>query len=92
MSAVANETKNRFWGAFIARLVKTAITTRTFPTTVNKIRKLTSAARLAIVAEEYGLSDEEFKLKTGNVSTPLELKDPIPSMWLVLFQNGRFKK
>lgn len=92
MSAVAKETKNRFWGAFSARLVNTAITTRTLPTTVNKIRQLTSAARLAIVAKVYGLSDEEFKLKTGNVSTPLELKDPIPSMWLVLFQNGRFKK
>lgn len=62
MSALAKETKKRFWGGFSALLVSTAITTKTLPTIVNIIRKLTSTASPAMEAKEYLLSSENEEL------------------------------
>ena len=42
ISAEARDTRNRFWGARRARLVNTATTTNTFPTTVPRMMTVTS--------------------------------------------------
>lgn len=43
MSADASDTRKRFWGARRARLVKTATTTSTLPTTVPRMMMDTSS-------------------------------------------------
>lgn len=54
MSADARDTRNRFCGAFRARLVNTATTTRTLPTTVPSIMMVTTSTMQTDATCEWG--------------------------------------
>lgn len=54
MSAQARDTRKRFWGALRARLVNTATTTRTLPTTVPKMMTVTTSTMHTDATCEWG--------------------------------------